>query len=142
LEVEAEVSAIADITTGTLTVQRATTTVEMPSGGSLVVGGLLQHTLTTDIRGTPGLKDVPVFGPLFRENELGRTDTELVFAVTAYLVKPVAANKLKDPTGLVAPPTDYELYFLGHLEAIYGDKEAGEEVAATVLKGPIGYIVQ
>ncbi len=142
LRLAAEVSAIVNTVTGQLAVQRAETTVELPSGGSLVVGGLLQHTLATDVDGTPGLKDVPVLGTFFRENNLSTLDTELVFAVTAYLVKPINHEKLVNPTGNVAPPTDFELYFLGHLEAIYGDTEDGAPAPATALKGPIGYIVQ
>lgn len=142
LRISAEVSSIVNALTGQLSVQRAETTVELPSGGSLMIGGLLQHSLATDVDGTPGLKDVPLLGPLFRENNLSSSDIELLFAVTAYIVKPIDHKKLTDQTSIVAPPTDYELYFLGRLEAVYGDEEDAEAAVATALKGPIGYIVQ
>lgn len=122
--------------------RRAETTIEIPSGGSLVIAGLLQDSMRSNIEGLPYLKDIPILGPFFRTNSINRDERELVVAVTAYLVRPIDHNKAQYPTKDTAPPTDYELFFLGRLEAIYGDRVAAKEGGAASLKGPIGYIVQ
>jgi pilus assembly protein CpaC len=125
-----------------LSTRRAETTVELPSGGSLVIAGLLQDDLGTSHSGLPYLKDVPILGPFFRNNILDRNERELVVAVTAYLVRPVEKNQVQLPTKDIVPPTDFELYFLGRLEAVYGtDQDAGPTATAS-LKGPIGYILK
>jgi len=125
-----------------LIVRRAETTVEIPSGGSLVIAGLLQDEMQTNIEGLPYLKDLPILGPFFRTNSVNRDERELVVAITAYLVRPIDHKRVKYPTKDTAPPTDYELFFLGRLEAIYGDRVEADEGVTTSLKGPIGYIVQ
>ena len=123
-------------------VRRAETTVEVPSGGSIVIGGLLQESLTSDIQGLPWVKNVPILGALFRNNTINRTERELMVAITAYLVKPVERTEIRYPSDTIAAPTDGELFLLGRLEAIYGGREDGPAAATTSLKGPIGYIVQ
>jgi pilus assembly protein CpaC len=75
-----------------LTVRRAETTVELGSGQSFVLGGLLQNRVLQDISKVPWLGDIPVLGQLFRSERFKRNETELVIIVTPYLVKP--ANKL------------------------------------------------
>ena len=122
-------------------VRRAESTVELPSGGSLVIAGLLENEIQNTIEGLPWLKDLPILGPFFRTTSTDHSERELVVTVTAYLVKPVVHDKLLLPTKDIAPPTDYELFFLGRLEAIYGDQQDSGDVT-TALKGPIGYIVQ
>jgi len=123
-----------------LTVRRAETTVELPTGGSLMIAGLLQEDARTALRGVPGLKDLPVLGPLFRNNTLDRTETELVVAVTTYLVRPVDPDRLTLPTANVGMPSDYELYFLGRLQTVYTERT--EPPSENSLKGPVGYIVE
>ncbi len=123
-------------------VRRAETTVEVPSGGSIVIGGLLQESLTSDIQGLPWVKNVPILGALFRNNTINRTERELMVAITAYLVKPVERTDIRYPTDTIAAPSDGELFLLGRLEAIYGGSEDVPGAATTSLKGPIGYIVQ
>jgi pilus assembly protein CpaC len=131
---------LSSISIPALRTRRAETTVELPSGGSLIIAGLLQDELATGVEGLPWLKDVPVLGAFFRNNNISRTERELVVAVTAYLVRPVERNRLRLPTeGLVAP-SDFDLFFLGRMESVYADRPAGEQQAA--LKGPIGYIVK
>ena len=99
LHVKTEVSELSSegaITVGrrsrvpSLKVRRAETTLELPSGGSMVLGGLLQDSVRQSIDGFPGLKDLPVLGTLFRSRDFQRNETELVIIVTPYLVKPVA----------------------------------------------------
>jgi pilus assembly protein CpaC len=126
-----------------LITRRAETTVEIPSGGSLVIAGLLQDDLSTSIEGLPYLKDIPILGPFFRTNAIDRSERELVVAVTAYLVRPIEKKAdIQVPGRDIAAPTDYEIFFLGRLEAIYGTAEEGEPAATASLKGPIGYIVK
>ncbi len=87
-----------------LITRRAETTVELASGQSFAIAGLLQNNITHDISKLPGLGDVPVLGGLFRSDRFRRDESELVIIVTPYVVQPVSARKLAAPTdGLVAP---------------------------------------
>jgi len=91
------------ITIPALSVRRAETTVELPSGGSLVIGGLMQNQSKQSIDGFPGLKDLPILGALFRSRDFQNNETELVVMVTAYLVDPVSEARLARPDqGFVA----------------------------------------
>lgn len=98
-----------------LSTRRAETTVELGSGQSFVIAGLLQNTHDNSIDKTPGLGDVPVLGALFRSNAFQRGETELVIVVTPYLVKPVNANDIVLPTDGYKAPTDVERVLLGEL---------------------------
>lgn len=98
-----------------LSTRRAETTVELGSGQSFVIAGLLQNTHDNSIDKTPGLGDVPVLGALFRSNAFQRGETELVIVVTPYLVKPVNANEVVLPTDGYKAPTDLERVLLGEL---------------------------
>lgn len=73
-----------------LTVRRAETTVEMASGGTIMIAGLIQSETVEAINGLPGLADVPILGDLFKSKSFERDETELVILVTPYLVKPYA----------------------------------------------------
>jgi pilus assembly protein CpaC len=130
---------LANIQVPALTVRRAETTVELPSGGSLMIAGLLLEQETAGIRGVPGLKDVPILGSFFRNNSLDNTETELVIAVTCYLVRPVEPKQLSAPSDGIIPPSDYDLYLLGRLHGVY---LGGEPTTTASLKGPIGYILE
>lgn len=96
-----------------LTTRRAETTVELGSGQSFMIGGLLQNIHTNAIDKAPGLGDVPVLGSLFRSNAFRRAETELMIVVTPYLVKPSNANDIRLPTDGYKAPTDLERVFLG-----------------------------
>ncbi|MGL4312862.1 MAG: pilus assembly protein N-terminal domain-containing protein [Sphingomonas sp.] len=98
-----------------LTTRRAETTVELGSGQSLMIAGLIQNNHNNSIDQTPGLGDVPVLGALFRSNSWQRGETELVIVITPYLVKPVNANEIKLPTDGYEAPTDLGRVFLGQL---------------------------
>lgn len=120
-----------------LAVRRAETTVEVPSGGSFAIAGLMQHTTKQVIDSFPGVKDLPVLGSLFRSRDFANDETELVVLVTAYLVKPTVEAKLASPTDGFVPPTDLETILLGRLNAVYSH-DKNEKKA----EGPVGYIVQ
>ena len=96
-----------------LTTRRTETTVELGSGQSFMIGGLLQNSLNNTIDKTPGLADVPVLGAMFRSSAFRRRESELMIVVTPYLVKPVNAADIKLPTDGVLAPTDVERVFLG-----------------------------
>jgi pilus assembly protein CpaC len=122
-----------------LQVRRAETTLELPSGGSMVMGGLLQDDVRQAITGIPGLKKLPVLGSLFRSRDYIRNETELVIIVTPYLVKPVARPMLARPDDGFSTPNDFEATFLGRLNNVYG----GPGQAPTgSYQGRYGYIYE
>ena len=96
-----------------LNVRRAETTVELGSGQSFAIAGLLQQTTTDSGSGLPFAGDVPVLGALFHDDQFQRTETELVIVVTPYIVRPV--NNLADlhlPTDGYKPPGDIQRLLL------------------------------
>jgi pilus assembly protein CpaC len=96
-----------------LTTRRAETTVELGSGQSFMIGGLLSNSNVNAIDRAPGLGNVPVLGAMFRSTRFRRAETELVIIVTPYLVKPVSANQIALPTDGYKAATDLERIFLG-----------------------------
>ena len=122
-----------------LSVRRANSTVELPSGGSLVMAGLLQEDMRTTIDGVPGVKDVPVLGQLFRSRNYQNNETELVIIVTPYLVEPTHESELTDPTEGFVPASDAEAILMGKLLSTYGLAGAGVKEAS--LRGPMGFIL-
>jgi pilus assembly protein CpaC len=148
LKLESEVSSIdksITVSTGSVTVpgfktRRATTVVEVPSGGSLMIAGLLQNDDSTAINSVPGLREVPVLGTLFGSSAFQRDETELVVTVVAYLVDPVDGKSLAMPTDGFVPASDLKRYFLLHLQENYVGKKV--DLPPTALKGPVGYIVE
>ena len=121
MRVRPEVSELSDngaiqlngFTVPALTTRRAETTVELGSGQSFMIAGLLQNSHNSNVDRTPGLGDVPILGTLFRSNRWRRAETELVIVVTPYLVQPVSANQIALPTDGYRSPSDLERVFLG-----------------------------
>ena len=105
-----------------LTTRRAETTVELASGQSFAIAGLLQNNSTFDHSRVPGLGDMPILGDLFKSDRFNRQETELVIIVTPYIVKPI-----DDPTA-VALPTDAVIGPAG--------RKAAEETAKTAARQP------
>jgi len=92
-----------------LKVRRAETTVELGSGQSFAIAGMLQQTTNDSPQSVPGLGDTPLIGALFRDTNFNRTETELVIVVTPYIVRPVNnLSALHLPTDGYAPPPDIE----------------------------------
>lgn len=81
-----------------LAVRRAQTTVQMSSGGTIMIAGLLRSRTTQGLNGVPGLKDLPVIGELFKSRSFQRGESELVFLVTPYLVEPFADQQAEQVT--------------------------------------------
>src|SRR3546814_2896269 len=95
-----------DLTIPALKVRRAETTLELPSGGSLVMAGLLSDSTKQNIDGVPGAKDLPVLGQLFRSRDFQKNETELVVLVTPYVVDPTSRKNIALPTDGFAPASD------------------------------------
>ncbi len=130
-----------DNTFSSLTQKQTTTTVEMPSGGTLMISGLLQDDMLDTVNGSPFLKDVPILGALFRSTAFTQDQTELVVTVTAYLVKAIeSARDAASPTDGFEEATDIDLYVWGRLHRHYTDSE--ETFWDNPLKGPFGYIMK
>lgn len=98
-----------------LSTRRAETTIELGSGQSFMIGGLLSNNHNNAIDKAPGLGDLPIIGALFRSNSFRRQETELVIIVTPYLVKPVSANEVRLPTDGYRAPTDLDRVLGGAL---------------------------
>ncbi len=122
-----------------LSVRRANTVVELPSGGSMVMAGLLQEDMRSTIEGIPGMKDVPVLGQLFRSRNYANNETELVIIVTPYLVKSTHESNLADPSEGFVPASDADSILFGKLVSTYGLAGAGVREAS--LQGPMGFIL-
>ncbi|MBA2126640.1 type II and III secretion system protein [Hyphomicrobium methylovorum] len=119
--------------------RQAKTVVELPSGGSLALAGLISTKMQHNIDGFPGAKDIPILGTLFRSRDFQNEESELVVIVTPYLVQPVSRQQLATPTDGLYPATDLKADFLGHLNRIYGK---GENAPSGGLKGDYGFIVE
>ncbi|WP_293212904.1 type II and III secretion system protein family protein [Parvibaculum sp.] len=127
------------VTVPGLKVRRAETTLELPSGGSLVMAGLLSDTTRQNIDGVPGAKDMPVLGQLFRSRDYQKNETELVVIVTPYLVDPTSRKNLVLPTDGFAPASDMDTILMGRLNATYGAR--GATPGDKPLQGPVGFVV-
>ncbi|KQM30648.1 secretion system protein [Sphingomonas sp. Leaf10] len=100
-----------------LTTRRAETTVELGSGQSMMIGGLLSNSHDNSIDKAPGLGDLPILGSLFRSNGFNRNETELVIVITPYLVKPVdSQSRIALPTDAYSSPGDIERVLMGQLQ--------------------------
>ncbi|WP_370631989.1 type II and III secretion system protein family protein [Phyllobacterium lublinensis] len=116
----------------------ADTNVELPSGGSMMIAGLIRDETRQAISGLPGFSKIPVLGTLFRSREFVRNETELVIIITPYLVRPVARTALARPDDNFNPPSDAAGIFLGKVNRVYGTKEAN--LPDGRYEGVVGYI--
>jgi pilus assembly protein CpaC len=123
-----------------LNVRRTGTTIELPSGGSFAVAGLMQHNTKQVIDGFPGVKDLPVLGALFRSRDFADDQTELVVVVSAYLVEPTTETAFAAPTDGFVAPSDPETLLLGRLNATYKKKD--DKPLAPVASAPVGFVVR
>lgn len=111
LSTEGEVE-ISGTTIPALVTRRAMTTVELASGQTFAIGGLLENDVTNTANNFPGLANLPVLGPLFRSTNFQHNQTELVILVTPYVVRP-SSGPVAAPTDGYVPPTDSEMYLDG-----------------------------
>lgn len=124
----------ASITIPSLTVRRAETTVELGSGQSFAIAGLLQNSSVQGDSGLPALGDLPVLGALFRSDRFQRNETELVILITPYIAAPVSEpTRLRIAGANFVPPND--------LERVFGLRQVSQYAAGATPRQP-GFIVQ
>ena len=154
LKVAPEVSAlVTDVSQGAisengftvpaLTVRRAETTIELGSGQSFAIGGLLQNNITSAVSRFPGLGDIPILGALFRSTNFQRQETELIIIVTPTIVRPVARPDMERlPTAEVTAPSDIELILRAKLSNAPGGGEALQGMGDARLRGDMGFVLE
>jgi pilus assembly protein CpaC len=131
---------LSNITIPALKVRRAETVVELPSGGSLVMAGLLSDQSKQALSGYPGLKNLPVLGTLFRSRDFLKNETELVVLVTPYVVKPVARAELAQPDDGFGWASDLNTDLIGQMNRVYGRHP--ERAPVGRFDGDVGFIVE
>ncbi|MEJ0060030.1 MAG: hypothetical protein WDM79_10830 [Terricaulis sp.] len=132
---------IRGITIPALQVRRAETTLEMPSGGSIVLAGLIQERTRHAMEGIPGMMNTPVLGSLFRSRDFINNETELVILVTPYLVQPTSPEQLRTPADGFMNPSEAESLLSGRLNSIYRAPAANETGDRRRLQGPHGHVI-
>jgi pilus assembly protein CpaC len=128
---------VSGTTISALKTRQATTTLEMPSGGTMVLAGLIKDDVRQSLSGTPGLMNLPVLGTLFRSKDFKRQQTELAIFIQPLIVQPVAASKLTRPDQNFQPPSDASGFFLGRVNRMY--RTAAEPGTGTY-HGQYGFI--
>jgi pilus assembly protein CpaC len=126
------------VTIPALSVRRAESTIELPSGGSMMMAGLIQSRSRQNIDQVPGLKKLPVLGSLFQSRDFLSEETELVVIVTPYLVDPAFKGDLRTPADGYAHASDLKTAFLGKLNETYG--KDGKKVTSEDYRAPVGFI--
>nr|WP_316651438.1 type II and III secretion system protein family protein [uncultured Gellertiella sp.] len=116
----------------------AKTSVELPSGGSIVIAGLVRDDVKQAMSGFPGLSQLPIVGTLFRSKDFVRNQSELVIIATPYLVRPVARNELSRPDDNFNPENDAATFFMDRVNKVYGRRQ--DTAVAGQYNGAIGYI--
>ena len=101
------------------TSENVTTTVELPSGGSIALAGLLKNDESNWLQGIPGVMNIPVLGALFSSKAYQQNLDDLVVSVTAVLVKPTAPGELAYPTDGFGPSSDFNFYLMNRLQSNY-----------------------
>lgn len=114
------------------------TTVELPSGGSIVTAGLLQTNTRQTISGLPGAMNLPILGALFRSREYQRDETELMIVVTPYIAKSLNPDEITRPDDGFADASDPQTVFLGRVNKLYSSKSNPQ--ALSNFKGRVGFI--
>jgi pilus assembly protein CpaC len=119
--------------------RRAETTLEIPSGGSIAMAGLIQEQTKQAINGMPGIDQLPILGQLFRSQDFVNHETELMVIVTPYIVRAVAQKDLSRPDDGFAPASDAQSSLLGQISRIYGIAGRVEPVGSYAAN--IGFII-
>ena len=126
------------LTIPSIKTRRAETTLEIPSGGSMAMAGLIADQTKQAVNGLPGLSQLPVLGTLFRSRDYVNNQTELMVLVTPYVVRAVAQKDLSRPDDGFAAASDPQADLLGNINRIYG--VPGRVEKARNYRGTYGFI--
>lgn len=118
--------------------RQASTTVELPSGGSIMIAGLVSDDVRQAFSGNPALAKIPILGTMFRSKDFQRNETELVIIATPYLVRPVSPDKLARPDDNFIPENDGATFFLNSVNKVYGTKV--DPASGQRYHGNVGFI--
>jgi len=129
------------ITLPGLTVRRSENTVELPSGGSMMIAGLLQESTRQAVDSLPGMTNIPVLGQLFRSRDYLMGETELVVIVEPYVVTPTAPGRMQTPADGLRIAHDAQTIFFGQLNQVYGSPAPTAQAGAG-WRGPVGYVIE
>ncbi|MEL6661898.1 MAG: type II and III secretion system protein family protein [Pseudomonadota bacterium] len=121
-----------------LTKRQVETSVELPSGRSMMIAGLIQSRTRQELDQIPGIKNVPVLGSLFQSRDFTNDETELVIMITPYLVDPAAKQDMRTPADGFANPTDRDVILFGRLNQMYSDGDT--RLSSETYRAPIGFI--
>ena len=142
LSIRTEVSELSQISNGgipAIDTRNATTSVEIPSGGSMMLAGLIKDVTAQDLTGTPGLRKLPILGSLFSSRAYQKNQSEMVVIVTPYIVNPTHESALATPTDGFNVATDRQAILFGRLNKVYGTP--GKHPNG-VYHGKVGYIIE
>ena len=123
-----------------LSVNRTETTVELPSGGSLVLAGLIREETRQNLDQVPGIGNVPILGSLFRSRDFLNQQTELVVLVTPYLVDPTNPGGLATPADGFQPANELDALLFGRLNRVYS--VPGADTGGQGWSGPVGFLFE
>ncbi|MHA1538570.1 MAG: type II and III secretion system protein family protein [Alphaproteobacteria bacterium] len=127
---------IQGINVPSLTTRRANTTVELASGQSMAIAGLIQNDLTQDLSKVPGIGDIPILGKLFTSENFRKNESELVIIITPYIVKPFNKSGKRQASAARGSEKDINRLFLGRR------KSGKAKSAPRRLKGPAGFVLE
>ena len=127
------------LTVPSIRTRRAETTLEIPSGGSMAMAGLIQQQTKQAVNGLPGVNQLPILGALFRSQDFVNNETELMVLVTPYVVRAVAQKELSRPDDGFAPASDSQSTLLARINRIYGLVARVGPVGA--YEGNFGFII-
>ena len=123
------------ITLPGLTVRRSENTIEIPSGGSMMIAGLLQENSRQTVDSLPGVTNLPVLGSLFRSRDYLMGETELVVIVEPYIVSPTSPGRMQTPADGLRIASDSQTILFGQLNQVYGLPNAPPA-------GSVGYVIE
>jgi len=137
--------AISSTQTTTLTIpsiktRRAETTVEIPSGGSLAMAGMIHEQTKQQLNGIPGLMNLPVLGALFKSRDYVNRQTELMVLITPYISRAVAQKDLSRPDDGYADASDAATSLLGRFNRLYGTP-GQDNPREKSYRGNVGFIL-
>ena len=122
-----------------LSTRKVNTTVELAPGESFMLAGLISDQVDSTVESIPGISEIPVLSALFRGNAYERTQTELVIAVTPYLVDPMSGTDVRLPSDNYQAASIMESVFYGALGSVSNESVTLSQTPS--LEGPIGFMV-